>query len=114
AVGAALVLGTALQAPSLMQGQASAASAGCQLAQIAFCDTFDSPAAYVSGTRTGDLDPVVWGVSRVTSNDNPSQGVSYGWNASHLDKCGSILSVGTPRDVEICANGTLVDSVSDQ
>jgi hypothetical protein len=114
ALGAALVLGTAFQAPSLMQGQVSAASAGCQLDQVAFCDTFDSPAPTVPGTRTGDLDSTLWGVSRVTSNDNPSQGTSYGWNASQLDKCGSTVSVGTPRDVQICSNGTLVDSVSDQ
>src|ERR1051325_4304576 len=107
-----LAVGSWIFMPSLTQGEAVAAS-GCQLAQIAFCDTFDAPTANPAGSRSGDLNGVLWGVSRTTSNDNPSQGNYYGWNASHLNRCGTTVAVGTPRDVQIC-NGTLVESMSDE
>src|SRR5258708_35550179 len=42
---------------------------------IAFCDTFDSSNPNPAGmnTRSGELDGVAWGASRVNSADNPSQ-----------------------------------------
>jgi hypothetical protein len=36
--------------------------------QLAFCETFDTPYAGTR-TQTGDLDPVLWGVSRMGDND---------------------------------------------
>jgi hypothetical protein len=106
----ALVLGTLLRVPALVQGSAEAAP-GCQLAQIAFCDTFDAPSPNGAGTRAGDLDGVVWGVSRATSDDNVN-GNSYNWNSSQLNRCGTTVTVASPRDVQIC-NGQLVESVED-
>jgi hypothetical protein len=100
--------------PLLGGSSANAQSAGgCQLDQIAFCDTFDAPSPNGAGTRSGDLDGVVWGVSRATSDDNPSQGAIYNWNASHLKGCGPAQQVVPPHDVQICS-GQLFDSVSDE
>lgn len=84
----------------------------CGLPNAAFCDTFDAPSPNGAGTRSGDLDGVVWGVSRATSNDNPSQGQLFNWPASHLNRCGTTVVVATPRDVQIC-NGVLVESLRD-
>lgn len=95
--------------PATAQAQSSG---GCQLDQVAFCDTFDAPSPNGAGTRSGDLDGVVWGVSRATSSDNPSQGHLYEWNASHLKGCGATSVVTPPRDVQIC-NGQLFESASD-
>src|ERR1700730_16674419 len=108
----ALVLGSSLHAPDLTLGAAEAAPVGCQLTQLAFCDTFSAPSANGAGTRSGDLDGVVWGVSRSTANDNASQHVFFGWQPSHLNRCGTTLLVGPPRDVQIC-NGQLVESSAD-
>lgn len=44
----------------------------CGLAQVAFCDTFDTP--YAGSGRSGQLDPSRWSVARLTENDNPTQG----------------------------------------
>ena len=90
----------------------AAAASGCALSQVAFCDTFDAPSPNGAGTRSGDLDGVVWGVSRATSDDNPSQRALYNWNASQMNRCGESITVSPPRDVQIC-NGQLVESVSD-
>jgi hypothetical protein len=101
---------TSLIGPGGAQAQSTP---GCQLDQVAFCDTFDAPSPNGAGTRSGDLDGVVWGVSRATSDDNPSQGVLYNWNASHLKGCGPAQQVVPPRDVQIC-NGQLFESVDDE
>jgi hypothetical protein len=85
----------------------------CGLAAAAFCDTFDAPAGNSTGTRSGDLDAVVWGVSHTTSNDNVTQNLNYGWAASQMNRCGSDVTVAPPRDVQTC-NGQLVESINDQ
>lgn len=89
----------------------AAVGAACGLAQAAFCDTFDAPSPNGAGTRSGDLDGLVWGVSRVTSDDNPGQGSNYSWLATHRTTCGT-QTVGPERDLAIC-NGQLVESVTD-
>lgn len=110
-VGALLAIGSWTNLPNLVQGDAHASS-GCQLAQIAFCETFAAPANNSAGTRSGDLDATLWGVSHTTSYDNPSQGIRYGWNQSHLDRCGSTQLVAPPHDVQIC-NGQVFESLAD-
>jgi len=84
----------------------------CGLAAAAFCDTFDAPSPNGAGTRSGDLDGVVWGVSRATSDDNPTQGSNYQWNRTSLNRCGSNAQVGPARDVQIC-NGMMVEGDTD-
>jgi hypothetical protein len=77
-----------------------------------FCDTFDAPAG--TGTRSGDLDGDVWGVSRAIGD-----GVNYGqkwynlWNPVTIHKCdGTSPTVLPPKDVIIC-NGQLREAVND-
>ena len=56
-------------------GQSGAMNMGpdqCALNQIAFCDTFQTN---VGGGREGDLDPAKWSFTRVTQQNNPSQGL---------------------------------------
>jgi hypothetical protein len=44
----------------------------CALAQLAFCDTFQT---IVGGGREGDLDPAKWSFTRVTQANNPEAGL---------------------------------------
>src|SRR3982074_3421950 len=88
-----------------------AQTTGCGLPAAAFCDTFDAPSPNGAGTRSGDLDGVVWGVSRATQNDNPGQGTLFGWAAASNSGCGE-QTVAPDRDVMVW-NGQLIDSVND-
>lgn len=89
------------------------ANCGMQLGGTAtFCDTFDAPAG--TGTRAGDLNGNVWGVSRTIGD-----GVNFGqhwynqWNATQIQKCdGSTPTVNAPADVIIC-NGQIREAVND-
>src|SRR5579859_1338728 len=110
-VAVAVTLSSFIRASEFTQLDAQAAT-GCLLSNVAFCDTFDNPSPNGAGTRSGDLDGVVWGVSRTTSDDSPGQGSYFHWNASTRDTCGTTVTVAQPRDVQIC-NGQLVESVSD-
>ncbi|MCU1502708.1 MAG: hypothetical protein JWM12_2062 [Ilumatobacteraceae bacterium] len=87
---------------------AAAGAAGCGLTSAAFCATFDAPKN--GGTQTGDLDPTLWGVSRV-ADVNPGQSAN-GVVASHLVGCGSTTASPPPGDVRIC-NGQLLEAVND-
>jgi hypothetical protein len=93
------------------------ATTGCTFAKadqpvsVAFCDTFDAPAGN-SASRAGDLNPVIWGVSRTNTLVNFGQGDYNLWNAATLKGCGANQTVVAPRDVRIC-NGRLVEAVSD-
>lgn len=82
--------------------------AACGLASAAFCETFD--VARNGGTRTGDLDPVLWGVSRV-GQINPG---SYNDSVPQISMsgCGTTAWVFTPQDVRIC-NGKMFEAVND-
>lgn len=109
-----VILGALILAPVSAQEQdpQMLALSACGLPAAAFCDPFDAPSPNGAGTRSGDLDGVVWGVSRATSSDNPSQGDRYHWSGSTMNRCGTNVAVNTPRDVQIC-NGLLVESVND-
>ena len=54
--------------PAALASSATANACGLQLGTtpVIFCETFDAPAG-LAGTRTGDLNPNVWGVSRGVS-----------------------------------------------
>ena len=91
---------TTVTATTVPQG-----SPACGLPTPAFCETFDHAAG--SGTQTGDLDPLVWGVSRL-GDINPGN-ILDGVVASH-NACGGV--VVPPADVRIC-NGQYVESQND-
>jgi hypothetical protein len=76
---------------------------------LAFCDSFDTPAG--TGNRSGDLDGVLWGVSRATGNDNPGQSNNT-WFPTQLNLCGKLVTVQAPQDVRIC-DGHLVEATND-
>ncbi len=99
--------------PVTPEGQRTNGTEGCRMAlaeaPMAFCETFDEPAG-VEGTRTGDLDPILWGVSRTNTYVNLGQD-QHGWwfKASGIPGC----DIGTaPNDVRIC-NGRVVEAVND-
>jgi hypothetical protein len=87
----------------------------------AFCDTFANETPKPN-SRSGDLSPV-WGVSRVTQNDNPSQGLIYNWAGVDLGAtsdgytagptiCAAITPVVPEKDVTTC-DGQLVEGIND-
>jgi hypothetical protein len=80
---------------------------------VIFCETFDAPAG-VAGTRTGDLNPNVWGVSRTIGGGvNFGQGEYNQWNATIIQKCdGTTPSVVAPQDIIIC-DGQLREASND-
>jgi len=84
---------------------------GCGLASAAFCDTFDAPATNGPPSRAGDLNTVVWGVSR-TNFVNLGQGDLNVWLDAVLEGCGGSQTVRAPRDVRIC-NEQLVEASRD-
>ena len=81
----------------------------CSIAGAAFCETFDAP--HNGGTRTGDLDPVLWGVSRV-ANINPTQQMLNDVSQVSITGCGSSAWSFAPADVRIC-DGQLFEAVND-
>ena len=74
-----------------------------------FCNTFDSSSG--SSGKTGDLDPNLWGVSRV-GNINPGQTMFNDIATVSVAGCGSSAWTFTPADVRIC-NGQLFETVND-
>ena len=95
----------------LSASTASGASGGtCGLASPAFCETFTAPVG--GAERTGDLDATIWGASRVTQNDNISQGDEQAWADATLNLCGTSTAVHAGTDIRIC-NGTLVEAMND-
>ncbi|SHN87826.1 hypothetical protein [Bradyrhizobium erythrophlei] len=78
---------------------------------VAFCETFDQKNPGIQ-SRTGDLDPNVWGVSRA-GQANFGQGTLNGWALStQLQTCGGTTAVTPPNDVVIC-NGQLREASND-
>jgi hypothetical protein len=76
----------------------------------AFCDTFaEGPEG--DGSRAGQLNGVVWGVSRYTGNQNFGSSAND-WALAKLSTCGSTALVSPPDDVQVC-DGRLVDTVND-
>jgi hypothetical protein len=76
-----------------------------------FCDTFDTKNPGIR-SRTGDLDPNVWGVSRATGFVNFGQGYYNGWAATQLRTCSGTIDVTPPNDVMICS-GQLREASND-
>ena len=99
------------------QGRAStspAASSGCVFSTkvtVAFCESFNS-ATPDPGTRSGDLDATVWGVSRTNTLTNWTQGQFNVFKTATLVGCGPDHSVTPPNDVRIC-DGRLHEAVAD-
>lgn len=91
----------------------------------AFCETFDAPHP-VPGTRSGDLDPTLWGVSRInTGHTNVSANQLNDWYAptgyvtcTPSTYCASGTTVPgvdigqAPNDVKV-AHGRLYEAVND-
>lgn len=100
---------------------------GCGLSSAAFCDTFDT-AHPTAGTRSGDLDASLWGISRIsTGHTNISQNELNDWltpvgyvtcNPPSGNHCSSGTKVPgvnftqTPGDVKV-VNGRLFEAVAD-
>ena len=72
---------------------------------VIFCDTFDTKNPGIP-SRTGDLDPNVWGVSRASAMSilvraNTTVGVN-----GQIQTCDGTKTVSAPNDIMIC-NGQL-------
>ena len=80
-------------------------------ATMAFCDPMNTN-EHVAGTRSGSLNGVLWGVSRMGSDINTGQGLLNDWAASTQDQCGTNVQVAPGSDVNSC-NGETVESVND-
>jgi Divergent InlB B-repeat domain len=80
---------------------------------VIFCEPFDVVNAGIP-SRTGALDPNVWGVSRTTGNVNFGVGQYNGWTAATtITLCdGTTRTVLPPNDVQIC-NGQLREASND-
>jgi hypothetical protein len=79
---------------------------------VTFCDTFDTKNPGIP-SRTGELDPNVWGVSRIGTYINFGQGHYNGWAAAtQLQTCGGTRTVAPPNDIVIC-NGQLRQASND-
>jgi hypothetical protein len=98
----------------LAQGQALSGNCGMQLGgTVIFCEPFDVVNSGIP-SRTGALDPNVWGVSRTTGNTNFGVGQYDGWTATtSIILCdGTTPTVAPPNDVQIC-NGQLREATND-
>lgn len=86
---------------------------GLQLGSAAiFCDTFDTKNAGTVPSRTGDLDPNVWGVSRADGSVNFGQSQFNPWSPTQIQTCTGAANVRPPSDVMIC-NGQLREAIDD-
>jgi hypothetical protein len=76
----------------------------------AFCDTLGTPDP-TPGTRSGDMNGTLWGVSRYGgSDDTPT--FADDWAASTQDQCGTQVTVNNTSDINTC-NGMTVESQND-
>ncbi len=82
-----------------------------QPVSVAFCDGFDT-AKPDPATRSGDLDAVLWGVSRAGTHANIGQGELNNFYPATLVGCGAPQKVLPPNDVRIC-NGRLLEAFWD-
>jgi hypothetical protein len=79
---------------------------------VVFCDTFDNKNPGIP-SRTGDLNPNLWGVSRATGNLNFGVGQYNGWAATtQLQTCNGTITVSPPNDIMLC-NGQLHEASND-
>jgi hypothetical protein len=89
------------------------ANCGMQLGgAVTFCETFDNKNPGIA-SRTGDLDPNVWGVSRAIGYVGFGQGLYNGWAVTtQLQTCNGTTTVSPPNDIMIC-NGQLREATND-
>jgi hypothetical protein len=78
---------------------------------VTFCETFANKNPGIP-SRTGDLDPNVWGVSRTEGTVNFGQGLANAVPASTMVGCSGNTTVLPPNDIMIC-NGQLRESSND-
>jgi hypothetical protein len=78
----------------------------------AFCDPMNTNQGSPSTSRTGTLNPVLWGVSRWTGSNNPSQNLVANWADSTQNQCGNNVQVSNLTDINVC-NGETVESQND-
>lgn len=105
----AMIVGVAMILPAQAQ-TVPAQAAACNLAQAAFCETFDVKGG--GNVRNGDL-PEWWGVSRVLGDgQNPGQGQVSAWADTDIVTCSGTQRVTAPRDVQVC-NGQLREASND-
>lgn len=92
----------------------TAGNCGMQLGgPVIFCETFDIKKDPTAQSRTGDLDPNVWGVSRATGNVNLGGSSYNGWAASTpLQTCTGTVTAAPPNDIVVC-NGQLREATND-
>jgi hypothetical protein len=83
-------------------------SRATQPATMAFCETFDTPRGNPA-TRSGDLDPVLWGVSRQGEMNPPT--ILNRIMPGTMTGCGNPVAY-PPASVRVC-NGRLYDVVND-
>lgn len=76
-----------------------------------FCDTFDTVNSGIP-SRTGALDPNVWGVSRTGGYVNFGQSQYNTWAPTALMSCTGTSVVTAPNDVIVC-NGQLREASND-
>jgi hypothetical protein len=108
-----LMFATFVVSLQLAQGQALSGNCGMQLGgSVIFCEPFDVVNPGIP-SRTGALDPNVWGVSRFTGS-NFAVGSYNGWTATvPILLCdGTTPNVMPPNDVQIC-NGQLREATND-
>lgn len=99
----------------------TAADCGFQksTSKVAFCDTFDQPAA-ANDSRSGPLNPTVWGVSEVMAGSGSTYDSGTNSSQNIVDSIAPVNSTApcggtglTPtRNLQIC-DGQLFDSVND-
>ena len=77
----------------------STSGSGCGLAGAVFCESFAAPAG--NGSRTGDLSPSRWSVSRLVGEGSASDLMSF--PATPVSACKSgVSSVRADRDLLVC------------
>ncbi len=81
----------------------------CQLANLAFCDTFDAPHP---GGRGGDLDERKWSVARISPVVDLYRGKLNQWRATSHTHCQMQMVVQPDNDYTVC-NGHFMESLHD-
>jgi hypothetical protein len=100
------------QAPSGGAGVPNSSSCVfSQTATVAFCDSFNQATPDTAG-RSGDLDAAIWGVSRLGTSVNASQGYLNRFAPATLTGCGLTVLARAPRDVRVCS-GRAIAAVND-
>ena len=78
---------------------------------VIFCEPFDVVNSGIP-SRTGALDPNVWGVSRATGIVNFGQSWYNAWTPTAIKRCNGTTHGDAPNDVTIC-NGQLREASND-